>query len=74
MKLCACRDAQLSDVFDQPGVMLTTYGMVQHNAQLLCQPPGVDYEEGDPPLWDFLILDEASRLLPGQMELPCTLA
>ena len=42
-------------------MLLTTYGMVQHNASFLCTPPSLRYaedEEEEKPLWDFMILDE----------------
>ena len=42
-------------------MLLTTYGMVQHNASFLCTPPSLrhaDEEEEEKPLWDFMILDE----------------
>lgn len=48
-------------MFSEPGVLLTTYGMVQHNAELLCKAPypyDEEEEDSDRPLWDFLILDE----------------
>ena len=53
-------------MFRAPGVLLTTYGMVQHNAELFCAAPGgLDAEEDDEdrPLWDFLILDEVRPFL-----------
>lgn len=38
------------------GVLLTTYGMVQHNAPSLASHPDQDADEE--PLWDLVILDE----------------
>lgn len=48
------------------GVILTTYGMVLHNAELLAQHAQHDPDDG--PLWDLIIMDEVrptyhSRLL-----------
>ena len=60
------RAAELDGVFQAPGVLLTTYGMVQHNAELFCSTPGGledEAEDEEHPLWDFLILDEVRYLL-----------
>lgn len=38
------------------GVILTTYGMVLHNAELLAQHAQHDPDDG--PLWDLIIMDE----------------
>lgn len=43
---------------DSGGVLLTTYGMVQHNTEALAQHPQHDPDEG--PLWDIIIMDEVS--------------
>ncbi len=65
-KLLLCRASELEGVFRAPGVLLTTYGMVQHNAELFCSRPDSLYdddvadEDEERPLWDFLILDEVS--------------
>ncbi len=58
-----CRTLEIEAVFLEPGVLLTTYGMVQHNTELFCSSPlGEQQDEGaslqNSPLWDFLILDE----------------
>ena len=70
------RAAELEGVFRAPGVLLTTYGMVQHNAELFCSAPrGLD-DEGDDeerPLWDFLILDEVCPI-PHYLNLCPTLS
>ena len=39
------------------GVLLTTYGMVLHNAAALTQGL-TEADENEEPLWDILILDE----------------
>lgn len=40
------------------GVILTTYGMVLHNAEVLAQHAQHDPDDG--PLWDLIIMDEVS--------------
>jgi len=40
------------------GVLLTTYGMVLHNADALSQPQRQDGADEDQPLWDIMFLDE----------------
>lgn len=58
---CCCRDLQVAAIFREKGVLLTTYGMIQHNAELLSKAPWpTEHEEEDRggKLWDFLILDE----------------
>jgi len=40
------------------GVLLTTYGMVQHNSEALATHNSHDSDEG--PLWDVIIMDEVS--------------
>jgi hypothetical protein len=65
-----CRAAELEGVFLAPGVLLTTYGMVQHNAELFCSAPSsLDpaEEDDDRPLWDFLILDEVGSFPIGNL-------
>lgn len=49
------------------GVLVTTYGMVQHNADILAQHSGHDPDEG--PLWDVMILDEGHKLKNPKMQL-----
>jgi hypothetical protein len=45
-------------------VLLTSYGMVLHNAEALAVPPRwLRAEEEDGPLWDFMFLDEVP---PGE--------
>ena len=59
---------ELEAVFLKPGVLLTTYGMVQHNNELFCSSPvdPLQNNEGtgsqDSFLWDFMILDEVESL------------
>lgn len=59
-----CRQDELEAVFQKPGILLTTYGMVQHNTEAFCQMPfrqaKPSEELGNQPeaLWDFMILDE----------------
>ncbi len=43
-------------MFRQRGVLLTTYGMVLHNAGSLAESDEHDPDDG--PLWDVMILDE----------------
>lgn len=47
------REAALAQVVRRRGVLLTTYGMVQHNAEALAQHRRHDPDEG--PLWDIMI-------------------
>jgi hypothetical protein len=61
-----CRDIALHSAFQKRGVLLTSYGMVLHNAEALAAPPGrLRAEEGTGALWDFMFLDEV--LLPPQI-------
>jgi hypothetical protein len=53
LPLSACREAALQGVVRRRGVLLTTYGMVLHNAELLAAHRGHDPDEG--PLWDVMI-------------------
>lgn len=58
---CLFRTSGLEAVFLKPGILLTTYGMVQHNADIFCKNPlskddGVMEEGG--PIWDIVFLDE----------------
>jgi SNF2 family DNA or RNA helicase len=41
------------------GVILTTYGMVLHNAEMLAQHAQHDPDDG--PLWDLIIMDEVRK-------------
>lgn len=50
------RKRALQSVVSAPGVLLTTYGMVLHNADELSSHE--DHDEDDGPLWDVLIMDE----------------
>lgn len=45
------------------GVLLTTYGMVLHNADALSQPQRHDGAGEDQPLWDIMLLDEVHSWL-----------
>ena len=66
----------MARAFRQRGVLLTTYGMVQHNAQELAQRPRFaqlgsgasadDAEDEAMPLWDFMILDEVATHLASR--------
>ncbi len=60
----------LCKVFRQRSVLLTTYGMVLHNASLLARTPGKtsmddEDEEERGALWDVMILDEVRAQTPG---------
>jgi hypothetical protein len=48
-----CREAALGRVVRKRGVLLTTYGMVLHNAELLGGHEGHDPDDG--PMWDIMI-------------------
>ncbi|KAK9816584.1 hypothetical protein WJX72_002280 [[Myrmecia] bisecta] len=71
------RDNALRRVMSGRGVLLTTYGMVLHNAAALCQRPrylirgGRDEAEEDEgkPLWDFLFCDEGHKIKNPKMQL-----
>ena len=58
--LAHARDAALEGVLRGRGVLLSTYGMVLHNADGLAgaAPEGGSCSSGSVPLWDVLILDE----------------
>ncbi|KFM22562.1 DNA excision repair protein ERCC-6-like protein [Auxenochlorella protothecoides] len=49
------------------GILLTTYGMLQHNAPSLASHPSHDADEGA--LWDLMILDEGHKLKNPKTEL-----
>ncbi len=49
----ACRAAALDRVVRRRGVLLTTYGMVLHNAEALGSHSAHDPDEG--PMWDVMI-------------------
>lgn len=54
-----CRDLALQSAFVKRGVLLTSYGMVLHNAEALTSPPAwLRGEEGDGSLWNYMFLDE----------------
>jgi hypothetical protein len=55
----SCRGDSLQAVLRKQGVLLTTYGMILHNAAALSQGLPADSEE---PLWDILILYEVCCL------------
>ena len=61
----------LRQVTRSRGILLTTYGMVLHNAAALARDPAQGSTgctaAGDP-LWDVMILDEASSFW---INLPC---
>ncbi|KAK9909741.1 hypothetical protein WJX75_006802 [Coccomyxa subellipsoidea] len=55
----SARGDSLQAVLRKQGVLLTTYGMILHNAAALSQGLPADSEE---PLWDILILDEGHKI------------
>ena len=65
-KCWLCRTLELEAVFLRPGILLTTYGMVQHNTELFCTAPLESMQQGqgigvqNASLWDFMILDEVN--------------
>lgn len=72
----ARRQSALTSVMRHPGVLLTTYGMVQHNSAALAEARQVwlgeeeEEEDEDRPLWDLMILDEVGNLLSPPLHLP----
>lgn len=44
------------------GVLIATYGMVQHNIEQLRGEDCISYDEDDGPLWDVVIMDEGHKL------------
>lgn len=61
-----CRDTALQSAFVKRGVLLTSYGMVLHNAEALASTPAwLRGEESGNALWDFIFLDEASMHFDG---------
>ncbi|KAI3429485.1 hypothetical protein D9Q98_005576 [Chlorella vulgaris] len=61
------RDAALRSVVRYRGVLLTTYGMVLHNAAALARHVGHDPDGG--PMWDVMICDEGHKLKNPRMKL-----
>eukprot|EP00887_Chlorella_sp_A99_P003096 scaffold9.g3096.t1 len=57
----------LGRVLARRGVLLTTYGMVQHNSEQLAAHEEHDPDEG--PLWDVMILDEGHKIKNPKMQL-----
>lgn len=54
------RGMSMKSIIKNGGILLTTYGMVQHNAKLLSGHP--DYDDDDGPLWDVLVMDEVRAI------------
>ena len=50
----------LNKIVKEGGILVTSYGMVQHNADQLRQHEWHDEDDGD--LWDIVIMDEGHRL------------
>ncbi|KAL4427704.1 hypothetical protein ABPG75_001793 [Micractinium tetrahymenae] len=61
------RAAALDRVVRRRGVLLTTYGMVLHNAEVLGSHDAHDPDEG--PMWDVMICDEGHKLKNPRMQL-----
>ncbi|KAL4444622.1 hypothetical protein ABPG77_002439 [Micractinium sp. CCAP 211/92] len=61
------RAAALDRVVRRRGVLLTTYGMVLHNAEALGSHSAHDPDEG--PMWDVMICDEGHKLKNPRMQL-----
>jgi len=57
----ACRASALDRVVRRRGVLLTTYGMVLHNSEVLGEHDAHDPDEG--PLWDVMICGRFPPLL-----------
>jgi len=54
------RARSMQSVLHNGGIMITTYGMVQHNAESLATHDA--YDEDDGPFWDVLVMDEGHIL------------
>ena len=62
------REESLRQVSKRKGVLLTTYGMVLHNAAALALQQQRRSDNADDRCWDFMILDEVSY---SQLALSC---
>ncbi|XP_074307947.1 protein CHROMATIN REMODELING 24 isoform X2 [Silene latifolia] len=70
------RNYELQYVFQEKGILLTTYDIVRNNTKQLCG--GQFYDEDDVPLWDYMILDEghliknpSTQRAKSLLEIPC---
>ena len=54
------RERVMETVVNHGGIVLTAYGMVQHNAGHLNQHE--NHDEDDGPLWDVVVMDEGHKL------------
>ena len=54
------RARSMQSILDSGGILITTYGMVQHNAESLAKHEA--YDEDDGPFWDVLVMDEGHVL------------
>ncbi len=66
------RASSLRSVAHGRGVLVTTYGMVQHNAAQLAFGPGAGKGKGGGPggealTWDFILLDEGHKIKVGRL-------
>ncbi|KMT14061.1 hypothetical protein BVRB_4g078890 isoform A [Beta vulgaris subsp. vulgaris] len=52
------RQYELQYVFQNDGILITTYDIVRFNAKLLTGSGYYDDDDDDGPLWDYMILDE----------------
>ncbi|KAK9817567.1 hypothetical protein WJX74_008330 [Apatococcus lobatus] len=67
------RDDTLQRVMHGKGVLLTTYGMLQHNTSSLAEPPSSAWKarrNADEPFqWDIVFFDEGHKLKNPKMQL-----
>ncbi|GLI69029.1 hypothetical protein VaNZ11_013570 [Volvox africanus] len=60
------RSAALRCVVNSRGIIVTTYGMIQYNSELLSRPV---YNRADDFTWDVMFLDEGHKLKNPKMKL-----
>ncbi|GIL42937.1 hypothetical protein Vafri_760 [Volvox africanus] len=60
------RSAALRCVVNSRGIIVTTYGMIQYNSELLSRPM---YNSADDLTWDVMFLDEGHKLKNPKMKL-----
>lgn len=72
------RQYELQYVFQDKGILLTTYDIVRNNAKQLCGSGFYDDDCDDGPIWDYMILDEghliknpSTQRAKSLLEIPC---
>ena len=70
------RESALEGVLHGRGVLMSTYGMVLHNADSLAGAGAGSVQHGGSgaPLWDVVILDEVELTCPSGHLIPCAAA